>query len=231
MPDLGIIFAHHTLNDATRTNLDSFRRWHSQGPIITVSGSDDVFEGGAKGKDFPLWDADKAWYNSDFLFYQGFRSRKVNCKRWLYVEWDCYCNLPVRDFLHHVWDFEIAAPCVRLPNREPEWHWFQDIGKLPERLRPYSMGVVPLAGTMVSDQLLTKIVDVVLAERVAAFNELRIATIGNMLGCAAVANPLGNTLTWSNNSAWVSEPAKANLPPGIWHPVKFAVGSLRVAHG
>ena len=45
MPDLGIIFAHHTLDDATRTNLDSFRRWHSQGPIITVSGSDDVFEG------------------------------------------------------------------------------------------------------------------------------------------------------------------------------------------
>ena len=218
MSDLGIIFCHFTMDEATHVNLESFRRWHTDGPILTVSASDVGFEGGFFVKDFPLWDPTSPWRNADFLFYHGYRSRPVNCRRWLYVEWDCYCNMLPRDFLRHVWDFDFASPSVRLMHREGEWHWFREIPLLPEEFRPYAMGVVPLNGTMVSDQALGKIVDVVLRERLPVFCELRIATASNRLGFAPVANPLGNTLTWTK--AWTPQ---EDLPPGLWHPIKFAM--------
>jgi hypothetical protein len=222
MADLGIIFAHFTLNEATRVNLESFRRWHD-GPILTVTSSDLNFEGGCLAKNFPLWELQKEWYNADFAIYQAYLSRPVPCERWFYAEWDCYCNMPVREYLHHVWDFDFAAPSVRLHYREPEWAWFREMPQLPERMRPYAMGVVPLNGIMLSDRALSAIVAAELKERLTVHCEFRIGTLGNACGYPAVANPLGNSMTWTNALPQLRDPNHVRLPPGIWHPIKFAL--------
>jgi hypothetical protein len=223
MPELGIIFAHFTLNEATRVNLESFRRWHTEGPVLTVTSSDLNFEGGCLGKNFPLWEPGKEWYHADYTLYQAYLTRQVDCRRWFYVEWDCHCNMPVREYLRHVWDFDFAAPSVRLYYREPEWAWFQQMRFLPEQLRPYAMGVVPLNGIMLSNRALSAIVAAVLKERLPIQSEFRIGTLGHACGFPAVANPLGNSMTWSNNLPQLGDPNNVQLPPGIWHPIKFAL--------
>jgi hypothetical protein len=224
MPDLGIFFAHFTMNEATRVNLESFRRWHPDGPVIPVTASDETFEGGYFAKDFKLWDPDHAWYNADYPLYHAYLSCPVKCQRWFFVEWDCHCNMPVREYFRHVWDFDFVAPSIRLPYREPEWAWFKEFHLLPEKFRPFAMGVVPLNGIMVSDRALAKIIPVVLQERLAVQCELRIATVGNFVGHPPVANPLGNTMTWSNNHPQIIH-SDGTLPPGIWHPVKVPLRS------
>ena len=114
------------------------------------------------------------------------------------MEWDAYCAMRVEDFFACVWDFELVAPYVRWPNREPEDGWFQRLGTLPADLQRYAVAVVPFCFLMVRDAVLSAVCSRVPWEHLGECNgELRFKTLAYASGFMPVANPLaGWNITW-----------------------------------
>ena len=212
MPDLGILFFYYKQNDpVSDQNLESWRRHNPDLPVIPVfcSHPDQPWP----EKHPTLY----SWRNCDLnLYYWYDQPRSVDCARWLYVEWDAYCNLPAREFLRMVWDKDVAAASVKFLSRDPEWEWFEEVKMLPPAAQPLACGVSPFACTMLSDRALAAVANTFFSERWQVFCELRLATMAHLNGYAPVANPLaGPMVTWRQ-----LHPEDVN-GPGIYHSVKF----------
>jgi hypothetical protein len=224
---LGIIFLHHQIDSVTLNNLESFRRWNPNTPLITVTAGQ-ALKGGFSLRAHPgecdRWKSHTAvpWRlakSADVLVYLWYPHRRVHCEYWVIVEWDSYCGMPVEDFFSLVADFRFVGPSIRLRNREPEWHWFSQASTLPVELRGYAMGVVPFSFLLVEDALLAEICARAPWGGLGDCNaELRFATLAHACGCPAVAHPLAG---W--NISWTPLPEDAPVHFGMWHPVKFLV--------
>lgn len=165
---------------------------------MTMSAGE-AFPGGYSILDFPeereRWErhTSREWLrgrSADLLLYAWYAHRREYCDRWIVVEWDAYCGMPVEDFFACVWDFDLAAPTVRWPNRDGDWHWFGKLGTLPPELQPYGVGVMPFCFLLLRDAVLDAVCRRVPWDHLGECNgELRFGTLAYASGFVPVANP------------------------------------------
>jgi hypothetical protein len=220
---LGIIFAYHENNAATRENLASFRRHNPDTPIKLISAGDQLAGSFDLRSDLVLeceldgFNPRSVWFNCDLQLYSWHRQCGGSCAAWLYVEWDTYCAQPVMNYFKYVRDFELSAAMPKFPKRDQEWPWWTERSKLPAEYFNYAAGLAPLTGMIISDALLGKIAAQQAALPCNCFCEVRIATLAKYLGVSVAANPMaGESLCW-----------QSGVPEHVFgvlsHPVKYVV--------
>jgi len=225
---VGIVFLHHQVDAITENNLKSFRDWNPEATIVTVSAGE-PFPGGYSIRDLPqgpFWEEHNWKWKmqsriADVLLYSWYLNRREHCDRWVVVEWDAYCGMPVEKFFEHVWDFDLVAASTRWPHRDWEWFWFSTVKTLPDDLQPFALGLVPFCFLMMKDHVLSAVCDRVPWEHLGCCNaELRFGTLACAAGFGAVSNPLAQ---WNISSREL--PEHSPVHQGMWHPVKWLVSS------
>lgn len=225
MPDLAILFSHFGMNEVAQQNLASFRRSNPDAEILPASFADSIRAG-------PFTDffevcksnSHSGWANADLLLFNAFLTSRKRYRKWLFVEWDVYCNIPVRKFFKETWKFDVVGPAIATQAAEPEWNWFKDVPALPKKLQPFACGIKPIAVSLYGEDALREMVDAFLDEPFQAFSELRQGTLANYIGAKPVPNPRSaHTIAWRPWTDCVEG-------DGIFHPIKFPLAS-RVAIG
>lgn len=165
----------------------------------------------------PFQDNGIAWSSPDLTVFVWFQENKdkVQSKRFLILEWDCWCDMNLKEYFSKVWDLDVVASCVLYPERD-SWHWFRTLYKMPFRSRLYATGVLPFCGILVSNRAMRAIgKEIVKPEYEGVISELRFATIATMLGFDPVPTPVcSRTITWKS-----SIPFNFNHK-GLHHPRK-----------
>ncbi len=120
-----------------------------------------------------------------------------------------------------MWDFPFVVPCVVRRDRDPGWHWFSEVNKLPDGYRDFAIGASPFLYLM-SETALAATCNMLTREPMTAANgELRFATAANRCGYAPCGySPPGDRITWMPVGYIDSQ------QQSIWHPVKYNVGLL-----
>ena len=213
--ELAILFLHHDLDEVTLNNLESFRLRNPGVPIVPISGGKRM-EGGTAPEDLPTFSrlhsrfAGTDWmYRSglDVLIIDWYRNRRtIRAKRWFFAEWDGWCGMPLREYLGEVWDADVSVSSIRWPNREPEWFWFRQIQRLPEKYRPFACGMVPTCFTCVSDRAMQALSERLTEEMMGhIIYEIRNSTFvarqkeATIAACSATKHDLPSTtrfVTW-----------------------------------
>lgn len=189
--------------EAFEENRQSFLSHNPDCQLLTVM---NVFE-----------DNEQAWLASDLPMFYWYliNGRKHNSKRYLLVEWDCWCDCDLKDYFKLVWDLDLVVPSVKYPERD-EWYWFKHYSVLPNNLQKYATGIVPFCGILVSDYAMNKISqEIIKPDYLNLISELRLGTVATMLGIDPVPNPVCNrTITWKE-----SNPFELKYK-GLHHPRK-----------
>jgi hypothetical protein len=227
---LGILFLHHHVDRVVTNNLRNIRLHNPDAVVATISAGAPL-PGGYTMEPTPRlkWlHSTKKRHSSDRLVCSWFVQRKEVCDKWWIVEWDTFCNMPVRDYYRPVWNFPFVASSIRLPNREPEWDWFVKARreswfgrakKIPDGYKPFMTGMVPFL-CLLSEAALKATCTMLLENSLTAGNgELRFATAASRCGYAPCGfSPPNDQITWMT---WKTLPPK----PAIVHPVKHFVES------
>lgn len=147
----------------------------------------------------PFKDPRQAWLNTDLSLFRWYLNNKAaaNSKRYVIVEWDCWCNCSVYDYFQKVWDDDLVVPSVKYPERDA-WEWFFQIRNLPIPVRPYAVGITPMCGLLVSQRAFEAIGTESLKPEYYRLNsELRLGTIATMLNYDPIVNPVySRSINW-----------------------------------
>lgn len=206
--ELMILVAWHDETDGRKIacyqeNMRTFEEYNPGIEIVTILS--------------PFEDTKVAWLNSDLTIFQWYNSNKdkIKSERFLLVEWDCWCDINLKEYYKPVWDQDVVAPCLKYPERD-SWHWFQTIEKLPKQARLYSTGIVPFCGILVSERAMRLINQEILKPDYEGLNsELRFASIATMLGFDPVPNPVcSRAVTWKSIAPFDTK------VKGLHHPRK-----------
>ena len=213
--ELAVIFCYHKLCDVTLRNLESLKKHNPGVPVILVSNGGEVMEGSLNSRDLLkgkwknygpvspflklrhlgyLWHLfkkgvpiDYFWRNADMPLYLAYDAtrEKVSAKRYVFLEWDCFCNVDISKFYEEVWDADLAAQHVIDSAKEPEWNHFDPkySDDCPSKVKGGLYGVAPLAAIMLSRHALSAICNELKSDITwrNTFCELRVATIANLL--------------------------------------------------
>lgn len=130
----------------------------------------------------------------------------------IFLEWDVLFAAPVDDIFPGEADFL----CRDVKKPGAPWQWFEEIGRLPQAIRPYATGIAPLAVTRISRRCLTAMFSHSMAHQLYGldvFCELRLPTLAAACGYEPVECP--GTL-----DCVAFHPVEAGIGPGVWHAVK-----------
>ena len=231
--EVGIVFMHHTCDEVTTHHLNSITKHNPGVPIITVSGSDELFPSipsqlrfsyaarNLSWGNFAWWRVSKsgqkklAWACQDLLLYGAVEKSPVRCKRWCVFEWDTLVTVHVMDAFVRQWDADLATYSTHFP-KTSRWGWFRQTEKLPTLLQPYAAGSVPLGAFLASNRLLRRIIlQAPMFAPWEVISEMRIATLCNYFGMKIMDCP------WmKNHVSWLPDKISVKATPGIYHPVK-----------
>ncbi len=227
MNELTILFAHTTTNEVTLRHLDILSSLNPGVPIVPITfTSGEPPDGRPMNAPLPgSFDAavlepkfagQNPWAGTDCAIYAWYlhaRNPSTTAQRYVFAEWDMLYRVPMREFYAEVWDRDVAcAECFFL-DRHWHWNWFSELHRLPVELRRFAAGIVPLAGVLISDRVLSAITERPIPLHV--FCDLRLGTLVNAAGFEIFRFPYekGRNITWKVNSFFgVSTPA--------YHPVK-----------
>lgn len=195
-----ILFLYHKCDQLTRNHLDSLRM--SNPAVVVVPVTDTVPEllpGSVDVGKFPdPWASAQKWRSIDSTLYRWFANRTFNSRRYLVVEYDCFCNVNLVAYYAAVMSADVAGIDLFKRAENPRWKWFMEseIGKLPSADRPYAAGIVPFTCTMFSHEALEGIVANVCRNDV--FCELRLGTVVSKLGLnfARLSIPNRESICW-----------------------------------
>lgn len=210
-----ILFLHHQDDPTTRAHLDLLRRLNPY-PVVAISeeavaplpGSFDVAR--------PEWGyAGSTWFNADLPMCRWYNHGGLRAERYVLTEWDTHASLPVREFFDEVWDADAAARCVKIPEVDPHWNWYSELGRLPPELRPFAAGFLPLGCALISDRALGALAAT--AQFPEVYSELRIGTLLRHAGFTLTPLPRhrASTVDWLPDLIQF-DPDR----PAIYHPVK-----------
>jgi len=190
MKELIVLMAWHQESDqakchAFEENKRSFITHNPELDILTIMN--------------PFSDQKEAWLGTDlaiFEWYQINRDKYV-AKRYLIVEWDCWCDCNLTDYFSRVWDCDLVVPNIKYPERD-DWYWFNTLAKLPASARLHATGITPLCGILLSKVAMDAIGQEILKPEYGGLNsELRLGTIATMLNYDPIVNPVYNrSLGW-----------------------------------
>jgi hypothetical protein len=225
MRELCILFSYHKCDDVTVHHLELLKKHNPS--VIIVPLTDDVPEQLPESvdvKDFPSrWTTKDKWAGVDIMLYKWFLNRTETARRYLVLEYDCMCTMPIAHAYAGVWNADVA--CAKFVRRwtHPLWHWFspESLAKLDPEDRPIAAGVVPYVGALYSHRALEAILDNVTSND--AFAELRLGTAISKAGLDVTRLPreLRRTIQWDLFTGDRSR-------PGIYHAVKSKADESRV---
>lgn len=141
----------------------------------------------------------EAWLNTDLTIFLWYKENcdKIKSERFLLLEWDCWCDINLKEYFSNAWNFDVVAPSILYPERD-DWYWFKSITKLPPATRLFATGIAPFCGILVSEKAMRAICKEILKpDYNGLIGELRFATIATMLGFDPVPNPVvSRAITW-----------------------------------
>jgi hypothetical protein len=154
---------------------------------------------------------------------------RVEGRRYVWFDYDTWCNQSVRDFFESVWDAAFACPDHFAYTDKPKWMWFNIPQLLPRgdqyRSKDQLYGVVPLCGVLMSQDVLARLVEEQVKDPAtwrSVFCELRVGTllkkcgvpirkIGNATGLSACGRARAVQLA-SQGFKSIVHPVKTKLP-------------------
>jgi hypothetical protein len=214
--ECGVLFTHHRTDGLTAENMASFGRHNPDCVVVPIATELDVFPGSYRLDENLHWQAITArrgrgaWRNLDWAMYLYYANRTVNCKRWIWADWDLHCTGPLKDFYGAMWDKDVV--CAHPAKQGQPWHWFCEIPRLPAELQGHAAGVVPGAGTLISNRALAAMTAAAPKVSYDLFAELRIGTLAQFCGFEISQAPTDWTLRYTRRPEIEG--------PGLWHPVK-----------
>lgn len=214
--ELCILFLHHGDNELSRFHANRFNKLNPRAALVPLT-----FNTGIPGAIRPIAARVEAeeWRNVDRLIYQWFQSlNAVAAERYLIVEYDTLCTIPVREFYREVWDAPLAAATIQTPEANPDWWWFRNISD-PGRYNGNLAGLIPLSGVLMSRAVLAAIAPLASGPLYDSMNcECRVGTLAKTVGFTAKK-------IRPNASDYISSNPRFPTGPGIWHSVKAKMES------
>lgn len=162
------------------------------------------------------WDLSDMWRGCDSNVYRWWPTAPP-ARRYIYLEYDSYCTVGVREVFDSVWDADFACREFQSPIHSDN-RWGGEVSALAEVERRHASWLWPLNGFLASRDCLEAVVRGVSSAPV--FCEVRLATAVAAVGAAVATMPW-----WVTNS---SSPVEVGPEPGIYHPVKTAVDAVPV---
>lgn len=217
MKELCILYHYHSIDDLTLQHLNLIKENNPDDIVIPVTNDvDEYLPDTVDVNKFPSpWDTSSKWRSIDTTFYLWFLNREVSAKRYLILEYDCRCTMPLRDAYAEVWDADVSCRTFYTPENKPNWGWFkkEEVNKLDPEDRPYIAGVVPYVATLFSHDGATRTIENLTYNDV--FCELRMGTAIRKAGLQVQTFPesLKKTIYATTTKLDLSK-------PGIYHPVK-----------
>ncbi len=189
-----------------KLGLPHLGRFMSQNPEVpthVIHG--EAFEGQARTQ---------AWRNCDRMIRNWWlnQGHKLDFDRAIFLEWDVLFDARIEDILP---DGDFVGKDIKYPGM-CNWHWFQEIDRLPTEIRPFARGIAPLAVLAISRRCLNAMMTHPLAESLFSmdiFCELRLPTLAAYCGFEPV----------SNSECMPNVQFDRVLPEagrGVWHSVK-----------
>ncbi len=219
MEEAVVLFFHHRTDEVTRRHLHLLRT-HNDFPVVPLFCDDEM--GGTALDDavrLPMtFQRGRNWHNVDWICRDWFRSsHRIEALRYIWLEWDCLVNAPLRDWYSDLWEADfVASRAVRPP---APWYWFRaQMAFLPHSLVPFATGIAPLNGVVLSRRAMFNYAQTDLPEGI--FCELRLPTV--LASCGITVSELPPDKASQNRFL----PNKASLPvqgQGLFHPVKTQV--------
>ncbi len=213
--DLCMLFLYHKCDELTLFHLESLRKHNPDACIIPLTdtvqelipGSIDV-----SGFDSSFQDAEK-WRSIDTTVYRWFENRTFNARKYLFIEYDCYCTVNLAEYYGDLNDADVMGVYFFSMRENPRWQWFRELQTLPEEDRKLASGIAPFTCTMFRHEALEKVVANVYRHDV--FCELRLGTTIRKLNLKFRRLPLFKRST----ICWHVYPWQA-LRPGLFHSIK-----------
>ena len=214
---LCILFLYHKCDELTRQHLESLIQSNPQAVIVPLT--DSVSEHLPNSVD--VGEVDDGWQisdprsNIDVIVYKWFAHRTFDAEKYVFIEYDCFCNVSLIDYYKEVWDSDVAGVDFFSIRENPKWRWFIDpsFGRLPLAERPQASGITPFTCALFSHSALERVVAQVSRESI--FSELRMGSAVRMLGLKFKRLPLLKRATIS----WHVYPWQINRP-GLFHGIK-----------
>jgi hypothetical protein len=167
----------------------------------------------------PFNDPNQAWLSTDLSIFDWYlKNITVRAKRYLIVEWDCWCDCKIESYFERVWDCDLVVPSVKYPERD-DWFWFTTIKKIPEKARKFAVGVTPLCGILISDRAMKPIAEESVKPEYSGLNsELRLGTVATMFDFDPIVNPV-----YTRSIGWRSVSYFDKKYAGLHHPRKTLI--------
>lgn len=213
-----ILFVHYRNDPTTQAHLELLRRLNPYPVVAVCNAAPEHVDGALDVAGLTTrWSDEHPWGGADTVLYRWFLHGGVRAERYVLLEWDTLATMPVREFYDEVWDADAAGAVVKRIERDPDWFWFHQLGRLPEPLRPYAGGLLPLNGTLLSHRALAAVAAGPIPSDV--FCELRLGTLLRSCGFPLTELPEPKRRMNSYDSRLIAFDATL---PGIYHPVKGA---------
>ena len=125
MEEAVVLFGQYRNDAATQQHLELLRT-HNEYPIVPLFCDDGL--GGVPLPDsvqLPMtYQRGRNWHNVDWLLRDWFRSKhRIDAKRYLWLEWDCHVNMPLKDWYGAHWLEDLVGTTAVYP--ESKWYWFR----------------------------------------------------------------------------------------------------------
>nr|VFK08180.1 MAG: hypothetical protein BECKLPF1236A_GA0070988_100145 [Candidatus Kentron sp. LPFa]VFK24779.1 MAG: hypothetical protein BECKLPF1236C_GA0070990_100165 [Candidatus Kentron sp. LPFa] len=214
---LCILFLYHKCDDVTRYHLECLLLSNPDAVVVplTDSISEHLPNTIDVGEYDDGWCSSDPWRNIDVTVYKWFNHRTFDAEKYLFIEYDCFCNVNLIDYYKEVWDSDVAGVDFFTIKENPKWPWFEEesLLKLPPAERPYASGLAPFVCCLFSHSALERIIAHVSKESI--FCELRLGTAVRMLDLKFKKIPLSKRST----ICWHPYPWKINRS-GLYHGIK-----------
>lgn len=135
--------------------------WHNESDPIKVAAYEE------NKKSFELYNPDltiisvlnsilesrEAWLGTDISLFSWYinHGEANDSERYLFVEWDWWCDVNIEEYFKRVWDCDVVGPCIKYPERY-DWDWFNTIDELPYEARVHATGIMPFCGILLSNK-------------------------------------------------------------------------------
>jgi hypothetical protein len=155
--------------------------------------------------------------SSDNVLYQWYHHGGLRAERYIFIEWDTWVDMPVREYYDSVWGADYVGSNVFHLATDPNWYWFRmQLGRLPSELSSFASGVVPLSAVMVSHRALEAVANYQKIP-LGVFCELRLGTLLKFFGFKNGALPPSYQATNSYCAELIRWVPGVR---GLYHPVK-----------
>ncbi|MDA0266846.1 MAG: hypothetical protein O2890_04770 [Cyanobacteria bacterium] len=217
MKELCVLYHYHKVDPITLQHFNLLKEHNPDAAIIPVTSAvPEYLPGSVDVDNFPSqWDTRNKWRAIDTTFYLWFLNRQVSAERYIIIEYDCRCTLPLKEAYGEVWDAQVSCRSFYTPETKPDWSWFkeQEVNNLDPSDRPYIAGVVPYVCSLFSHEAVERMIENL--SRNDVFCELRMGTAIRKAGLSVTEFPpaLRQGVYADTHPFDLSQ-------PGVYHPVK-----------